>query len=603
MTRADHGATGEASSLTTLAQQWLRRVKVAGFVPGKNARAQALLRELLEELVAAVRAEPFDASVGRRVGADLVAGRMADPAVLGVSLPLLADHLPALVETGDPAVPGRISTLLGQLGEGFTEAVREDAAEIYEEMLRSERIVWRDQEARLQGRLQRARLHDMVTGLPNRVFLREWLRTAIAGAHPRSRMGVCLLRIEDFSGLNDALGDDAGDKLLSMIGLRLRELLADLAQGTPATDDHPGAGYRYHLAHLGGEQFVITMIDTVSAEEVIKMARLAREAICDAKLPWIDGYELRLTTSAGIVEGPLTPDGADDWLRNAHIALAWTLSDHQPYAVFNPERAQKDLDRHRLAATMPAALERGEFAPYFQPLYRLTDDTIIGVEALARWKQPGHAVPVLGPHEFIDLAEKTRLIRPLGQTLLRQACHHGSAWRAAGHQLLISVNLSPLQLAEPDLAASIRDILDNTGLPADALQLEITEGAALNGPAGVLDELTERGIRLAIDDFGTGYANLAALAQLPVTTVKLARELVAGLRDHDNLAAASIVQRTIQLCHDLNLTVTAEGIETRTQHATLRAFGCDYGQGYLFAKPADAANTRRLLERRQHDDQ
>jgi diguanylate cyclase len=599
MTRADHGATGEASSLNALAQQWLRRVKAAGFVPGKSARARALLRELLQQLVAAVRAEPFDASVGRRVGMDLVAGRMADPGVLGVSLPLLADRLPALIQTNDPVMVRRITTLLGQLAQGFTDAVREDAAEIYEEMLRSERIVWRDQEARLQGRLHRARLHDIVTDLPNRVYLREWLRTAIASAYPGSRMGLCLLRIDDFSGLNDALGHDTGDKLLDTIGLRLRELVTTLAQGTPATDEHPGAAYRYHLAHLGGEHFVITMIDTASAEEVIKVARLAREAICDAKLPWVDGYELKLTTSAGIVEGPITPADADDWLRNAHVALAWTLSDHQPYAVFNPGRAQKDLNRHRLAATMPAALQRGEFEPYFQPQFQLTDHTIIGVEALARWKQRGHPAPAPSPQEFIDLAEHTGLIRPLGQALLRRACHHGNAWRTAGHHLLISVNLSPLQLAEPDLAASIQDILHRTGLPPEALQLEITESAAVNGPAGVLNELVERGIRLAIDDFGTGHANLAALAQLPVTTVKLARELVTGLHDHHNLAAASVVQRTIQLCHDLNLTVTAEGIETPTQYATLRALGCDYGQGYLLAKPANAHDTYQMLQTHQ----
>src|SRR4051812_10484225 len=132
MTRADHGATGEASSLNALAQQWLRRVKVAGFVPGKSARARALLRELLQQLVAAVHAEPFDASVGRRVGMDLVAGRMADPGVLGVSLPLLADRLPALIQNNDPVMVRRITTLLGQLAQGFTDAVREDAAEIYE---------------------------------------------------------------------------------------------------------------------------------------------------------------------------------------------------------------------------------------------------------------------------------------------------------------------------------------------------------------------------------------------------------------------------------------------------------------------------------------
>jgi EAL domain-containing protein (putative c-di-GMP-specific phosphodiesterase class I)/GGDEF domain-containing protein len=592
MTRTGPDGADE-SALDALAQQWLRQVAAQGFVPSK-ARARVALRELLQQLVAAARAEPFDPAPGRRIGAALVEARMASPHVLGVSLPLLAERLPALLSEGEPTARSRVLPLLGQLADGFTAALRDTAMLAAEELNRSERVAWRDEQRRLQNRLDRARLHDVVTDLPNRVNLREHLRAAVAAARSGTRMGVCLLRIDDFGNLNDAVGHTAGDDLLRTIGLRLRDVVADLAPGAPPAGDQPGAAGRYLLAHLGGEQFVVAVADTTGVDEIIKISRLAQRAISDARLPWIDGYQLRLRTTAAIVEDHLAGTAPDDWLRNAHIALAWTHADHRPYAVFDSARAAEDLRRHRLAAAMPAALERGEFEPLYQPMYTLADHSIIAVEALARWRCRGTATP-LGPQEFITLAEQTGLIRPLGQSLLRQACHHGGLWHSAGHRLLISVNLSPLQLAEPDLLASIDEILDHTGLPATALQLEITESAAVDGPSQTLHHLTDRGIQLAIDDFGTGHANLAALSRLPVTTVKLARELVADLRDTDNATAAAIVHRTVQLCHDLNITVTAEGIETPTQHATLRALGCDHGQGFLLTRPATAQTITRLL--------
>lgn len=592
MTRTGAGGAAE-SARDALARQWLRQVAAQGFVPRK-ARALALLRESLQQLVAAARAGEFDPAAGRRVGAALVEARMAAPQVLGVSLSLLAERLPALLSNGEPAAGSRVLPLLGQLADGFTAAVRDAAMVAAEELSRSERVAWRDEQRRLRSRLDRARLHDAVTDLPNRVSLREQLRAAIAAAGPGARMGVCLLRIDDFEKLNDALGHAGGDDLLHLIGRRLREVVADLAQGAPPAGDQPGAAGRYLLAHLGGEQFVVAVTQTTGVDEIIKISRLAYRAISDARLPWIDGYRLRLRTVAGIVEDDLAGTAPDDWLRNAHVALAWTHADHRPFAVFDPFRAAEDLRRHRLAATMPAALERGEFEPHYQPIYALADRRIVAVEALARWLPGGSAAP-LGPQEFITLAEQTGLIRPLGESLLRQACRHGGAWHGAGHRLLISVNLSPLQLAEPDLIGTIDEILDRTGLPATALQLEITESAVVDGTGQTLHHLADRGIRLAIDDFGTGHANHAALARLPVTTVKLARELVTGLRDADNLTAASIVHRTIQLCHDLNITTTAEGIETPTQVATLRALGCDHGQGFLLARPGPARKITELL--------
>ncbi|MFG1607557.1 putative bifunctional diguanylate cyclase/phosphodiesterase [Actinoplanes sp. NPDC049265] len=571
---------GEPASAAA-ARQWLREVAGQGFVPHRD-RARTVLRGLLRRLLAAARAEPFDPAAGRPIGAAMVEARMASPHVLGVTVTLLAEVLPALLEPSGPAsAPERVRLLLGQFAAGFTAALRDTAMLAAEELARSERVAWRDEQHRLLDRLHRARLHDAVTDLPNRVQLREYLRAAVVEARPGMRMGVCLLRIDDFDNLNDALGHRAGDDLLRTIAGRLRDVVPD-----PAQDG------RYLLAHLGGDQFAVAVNGTTGADEIIKISRLARQAVSDAPLPWIDGYQVRLRTTAGIVEDQCAGTAPDDWLRNAHIALTWTHPGHRPYAVFNPARAGQDLRRHRLAAAMPAALERGEFEPHYQPMYSLAEPAVVAVEALARWRRDGEAI---SPQEFITLAERTGLIRPLGQALLRQACQHGGAWHAAGHRLLISVNLSPLQLADPALLATIDEALDRTGLPATALQLEITESTAVDGPDEILDHLAARGIRLAVDDFGTGHANLAALSHRPITTVKLARELVTGLDDRDNTAATAVVHRTIQLCHDLGLTVTAEGIETPAQHTALRTLGCDYGQGFLLGRPAAAAAITGLL--------
>ncbi|WP_157437369.1 putative bifunctional diguanylate cyclase/phosphodiesterase [Actinoplanes subtropicus] len=583
MTRTGPDGADEPA-LDALTQHWLRQIAALGFLPHK-AHARVVLGEQLRLLVAAARAEPFDPAPARQVGAALVAARVAAPGVLGVSLPLLAERLPGLVGGDEPAVRSRIQPLLGRMADGFTAALRDTAMLAAEELNRSERVAWRDEQRRLQGELNQALLHDVVTDLPNRVSLREHLGAVITTARPDARMSVCLLRVDDFADLNDALGHATGDDLLRTIGVRLREVVADLR----------GASDRYLLAHLGGEQFVVVVSGTTGVDEGIKLSRLAQHAIGNASLPWVDGYQLRLRTTAGIVEDRVAGTTADDWLRNAHIALAWTDADRRPYAVFDPTRAAEDLRRHRLAVAMPAALERGEFQPHFQPLYALADRSLIGVEALARWRRRG-TTATLGPQNFITLAEQTGLIRPLGMSQLRQACQRGSGWHAAGHPLLISVNVSALQLSEPGLVATIDDILDQSGLPASALQLEITESTAVDGPDDTLSDLTDRGIQLAIDDFGTGHANLAALSRLPVTTVKLARELVADLSDTDNAAASAVVHRTIQLCHDLNVTVTAEGIETRTQFDTLRALGCDHGQGFLLAPPTSARDITQLLK-------
>ncbi|WP_433374959.1 putative bifunctional diguanylate cyclase/phosphodiesterase [Actinoplanes sp. CA-142083] len=514
-----------------LAEEWLRGITRAGFVPGVRARARAALQELLEELVAAVRAEPFDAAVGIRIGAELVDLRMSAPPVIGMTVRLLAAELPPLIE-GDPAVVRvRVFELLEHVTTGFVAAQRDAAVGAAEQMNRSEKIHWRRVQTSLQQRLQ----HDPVTGLPNEQQLRQHLAAG-------GEIGLCLLGIDRFAELADTLGRDT---LLTAVAAMLRQV---------------GGVF---LAHLGNDQFAL------AAADLPKAADEARRVL----LP------LRVDVRAGLVEN-VDGRAPDECLRDARLALGWARQDRRDHAVFEPSRAEADRRRHRLAADLPSALDNGEIVAHYQPLYRLADRTVVGAEALARWQRPGG--PLLGPPDFITLAEHTGLIRPLGRYVLEQACRQGARWRRAGHDLLVSVNLSPLQLSEPTLPADVADILHRAGLPAANLQLEITESVALDHGYGALRRLADLGVRLALDDFGTGYSSLAILSKLPVSTVKLAAEF---------LAEPAVLRHTIALCHALDLTVTAEGIETPDQEQLLRSLGCDIGQGYYFGRPSGNPDT------------
>jgi diguanylate cyclase (GGDEF)-like protein len=566
--RLDTDDTG----LADLARDWLRDVARAGFVPGVRARARAALRELLDELVAAVRAEPFDPAAGHRVGTELVDLRMAAPPVIGSTVRLLAERLPGLIGDGE-AVHTRVLALLDQLATGFVTAQRNAAVGAAEQMNRSEKIHWRRVQDDLQQRLQHALLHDPRTALPNEQHLRKHLADRIARAGT-ARMGLCLLGIDRYGELADTLGHDNAGKLLHAVSDRLHKLAE---QGG------------HFLAHLGDDQFAFAAPGTSGPDDVLKVADQVH-AVLHAPVP-LDGHELRVCVTAGIVENRAAGTNPDHWLRDARLALGWARAGHRDHAVFDACRAEEDRHRHRLAAALPAALDSGEFVAHYQPLYRLADRAIIGVEALARWCRPGTEEP-LSPRHFIGLAENTGLIGALGRALLEQACRQGAAWRQAGHDLLISVNLSPRQLGEPTLAGDVADVLHRTGLPAERLQLEITESYPLDEGYETLRKITDLGVRLALDDFGTGWSSLATLSWLPVSNAKLAAEFIA---DTGSTAAIEVLRHTIALCHSLEVGVTAEGIETESQERLLRGLGCDQGQGYHFARPAGAEEiTRRL---------
>ena len=438
----------------------------------------------------------------------------------------------------------------------------------------------------LQTRLRYQALHDPLTGLPNRALFLERLQAAFDGATDGTRIGLCYLDLDGFKVINDSLGHHLGDKLLGAVASRL---------------DRCVSGPDRLVARIGGDEFVILVERTGGTQEVIDVADRVLAALV---LPIrIGGHELTVTGSIGVVERAIVGTAPADLMRDADITLYWAKGDGKGrWSLFDPDRTAREVARFTLSATMPAALDRGEFRLDYQPLVRLSDGAVIGVEALVRWHHP--TLGTLSPGEFIGLAEETGTIVPLGRWVLAQACRQTREWHDLAGELapFVSVNLSVLQLRDPGLVDDVRRILQESGLPPRRLQLELTESAVMSQvdeALGALHALADMDVRIAIDDFGTGYSNLAYLRRLPVHELKIAGSFVAGLRDIDGVrnpqqpVDEQIVAALVSLAHTLRLTVTAEGVETSAQAYRLRELGCDHAQGWFYAKPAPADEVTR----------
>src|SRR5882757_2009169 len=506
--------------LTALVKVWDRRIAEVNFVPEGRAHTRAVLDTTLRRLLAALRADPFDARVGYRLGADLVASQIAAPQALGRTLSLLGERL--LVELGisDPRAASRLAELLGELAIGFTEALRECALTAAEDINRAERTAWREQQRGLQQRLQHALLYDQRTDLPNRAHLTRWLTDTIASAPDSGRLGLCLLALDRFAVITESLGTQRAEALLVRVAHRLRVLAEK---------------HGHFLAHLGEDVFAIAVPRTTSPDHMVKVADRALRALSD---PFrLDGHRITLRGSAGIVAQQVPWHRAEELLRAADISLGWARA--QPdthrqcgrWAVFEADRHAAEVRRHAITAAMPEALADGEFTLDYQPLIQLSNGELAGVEALARWRHAEFGR--ISPAQFIPAAEDTGLIVPLGMALLRQACTQAVTWRhATGATPVISVNLSVVQLHDPSTTPAVAAVLRDTGWPAELLQLEITESAIIGSgdeALAALHTLAGLGIRLAIDDFGTGYSSLAYLAELPVHNLKLAASFLSGI--------------------------------------------------------------------------
>jgi diguanylate cyclase (GGDEF)-like protein/PAS domain S-box-containing protein len=452
----------------------------------------------------------------------------------------------------------------------FTVAMIEDITDRYE----------------MQERLRFQAEHDPLTGLPNRVRFFDRLATALAD--DRQRVGVCFLDLDGFKSINDGLGHSVGDQLLAVVARRLAASVAP-------------AGHL--VARMGGDEFVILVERCTGTAALVAVAQSVLAAL--AAPIHLDGHQLTVSASVGVVDSPTAGSNPTDVMKAADTTLYWAKAEGRGrWAIFDPVRGANDATRSALAAALPAALDRGEFVLEYQPITRLADHTVTAVEALVRWQHP--QLGRLGPDRFITLAEETGLIVRLGRWVLEQSCRQASRWRAEhpDHPVAVSVNISARQVADPYLVGEVAGVLTRTGLPPELLQLELTESAVMatgGEPMRTLRRLAGLGVRLAIDDFGTGYSNLAYLRRMPIQVLKLAGPFVEGMRvaGPDGDRDERIVDALVRLAHALGLTVTAEAVETEQQADRLAALGCDQAQGWHFGRPVpagaitDALSTRR----------
>ncbi|MEU8953355.1 EAL domain-containing protein [Streptomyces sp. NPDC048518] len=425
----------------------------------------------------------------------------------------------------------------------------------------------------LNLRLRYEATHDALTGLPNRTLFFERLEKALS-ASGSGRFGLCYLDLDGFKTVNDSLGHAAGDRLLVEVADRLQSCATA-----------PGE----MVARLGGDEFVALTTGPDTETEVDELAGRIMSVL--ATPIRVDGRELTVRGSIGIVEGPAGERGAAEVLRSADITMYRAKSaGGNRYELADPEADARAITRHGLTTALPAALERGEFFIEYQPLVHLGDGSVRGAEALVRWLHPQHGI--IGPDRFIPLAEHTGLIVPLGRWVLEESVRQARRWEARHSDagpLRVNVNLSPMQLTHPGLVSDTVDILEREGLAPGALCLEVTESALIGADDDLLKplrRLAEMGVDIALDDFGTGYSNLANLRRLPVSVLKLDRSFTQGMQHFPaDPVDLKIVEGIVALAHSLDLAVTVEGVETGAQADQLRELGCDTAQGWYYARP------------------
>ncbi|MDX6661793.1 MAG: hypothetical protein QOJ55_2615, partial [Solirubrobacteraceae bacterium] len=436
---------------------------------------------------------------------------------------------------------------------------------------------------RLEEELTRQAFHDGLTGLANRALFRDRLDQALArSARSGDPLVILLVDLDGFKQVNDSLGHDAGDQLLREVAKRFAEI-------TRPSDT---------LARLGGDEFAL-IVEQAGEARASSVATRLLERLSDPL--HIAHRELALGASVGIVLHTGGIGQSEDLIRHADLAMsAAKEAGRGRYEVFRQDMARELGELLGLEHELRLGLQRGEFTLHYQPEISLNDDAIVGVEALVRWTSPTRER--VSPAQFIPIAEASGLIIPLGEFVLREACAQTARWRAQGilpEPFVTWVNLSGKQLSAGGVAALVGSVLQDTGLPARSLGLEVTETAiVVDEPAhdrarAELQELHDRGVRIAIDDFGTGSSSLAQLRRYPIDLVKIDLAFVQGV-EH-NAKDAAITANIVSLAHALGLPAIAEGIETDGQLASMRELGCDIGQGYLFARPASADDVGRIL--------
>jgi len=431
-----------------------------------------------------------------------------------------------------------------------------------------------------EERFRHDAMHDPLTRLPNRTYFMDQLRRALERCKRRAgyQAAVLFMDLDRFKVVNDSLGHTIGDQMLVDIARRLEKYLR--------------AGDM--IARFGGDEFAILLDDIVEVQDAIHIADRIQEGLA---LPFsLQNHEYFTSASIGIALTTSVYELPEDMLRDADTAMYQAkAAGRARYQIFDSLMHAQSMALLRLEADLRRAIERKEFILYFQPILSIQSGKITSLEALVRWQPPEREL--VSPLEFIGLAEETGLIVPLGEWVLNSACTQAKAWHDLGFpHLHIAINLSARQLQDPHLPALVRSVLEKTGLPAQALQLEITESAAMrdfNLTVKSLKEFKDMGVHLSIDDFGTSYSSLEYLKRFPVSSIKIDRSFIHDLTE--DIDDAAIVTAIIAMGHILNLSLIAEGVETREQLMFLISQSCDECQGFLLFPPLPAEQVAAVL--------
>lgn len=435
-----------------------------------------------------------------------------------------------------------------------------------------------------QERIRYMALYDVLTGLPNREYMREHLQQALASANRNERLlGVMFLDLNRFKYINDSLGHDIGDKLLQQVASRL--------QGCIRRSDT--------VTRFGGDEFVIIQSDI---EHIDGSATLIEKIVNELSRPFsIEGHEIHTGVCIGATIYPFDDGGAEQLLKHADMAMYRAKSVECNTYQFFDMQMQKEMERRiALDQALRQAIAKEQFHLVYQPQISIETDSVIGVEALIRWEHP--QCGAISPAEFIPIAESTGLIREIGKWVLSTACKQAAEWKKTGFSgFRIGVNLSAYQLRDSNIVQTVDEILKKYNMKGECLELELTESMLMdnvNDAISTIRELHQLGVSLAIDDFGTGYSSLSYLNQLPVHRIKLDRSFV---REIDtNSDSGAIARAVVQLGHSLGLNVLAEGVEREEQLEYLKKLGCDSVQGYYFRPPLRAVEFEQFLMERVH---
>ncbi|MGC9505024.1 putative bifunctional diguanylate cyclase/phosphodiesterase [Baaleninema sp.] len=453
-------------------------------------------------------------------------------------------------------------------------------------------------------------LHDALTGLPNRTGLLDRLESIVSQPHSPNRsdenhyrFALLFLDLDRFKVINDSLGHLAGDALLEDVA---RRLISVLENSTPAEGKIDRDPPQACIARLGGDEFVILLEPDVGIECVLPVVRNVQAQFAQP-FHIANNYEVFTNASIGIVLGTSEYRTCEDVLRDADVAMYQAKqAGRGRYAIFNPQmqaraKARLDLENELRRAVGSESccdeIASQEFHLYYQPLICLKTGKVAGFEALLRWHHPQRGL--ISPIQFVPISEEIGLIHALGGWVFREACRQLSEWRSQfPHQqdLTMNVNLSTIQLMQPQLIDLIQETLYQANLPQGCIKLEITETCLLESNKNVFDilrQLEDLGMLLCIDDFGTGYSSLSRLHEFPVKTLKIDKSFVRRLHGRDN--GNEIVKTIVTLAHSLNMDTVAEGIETSLQLETVREMGCEFAQGYLFSRPLPADDAVNFL--------